>query len=79
MAFRHHKSQEYANQLLQLAILLLGGIVVGPIFDKRGSRILMIPGALIVLISFLINIFTQDFIALVIAQGVLCGIGNGLL
>lgn len=39
----------------------------------------MIPGALIVLISFLINIFTQDFIALVIAQGVLCGIGNGLL
>lgn len=63
----------------QLFILFLGGAVVGPIFDKYGSRALMFSGTAVCLLSFICSSFATQFYQYLLAQGILLGIGNALL
>ncbi|KAL6791705.1 major facilitator superfamily domain-containing protein [Trichoderma sp. SZMC 28012] len=64
---------------IQLFILFLGGAVVGPIFDKYGSRALMFSGTAVCLLSFICSSFATQFYQYLLAQGILLGIGNALL
>ncbi|UKZ77895.1 hypothetical protein TrVFT333_005623 [Trichoderma virens FT-333] len=64
---------------IQLFILFLGGAVVGPIFDKYGSRALMFSGTAVCLLSFICSSFAIHFYQYLLAQGILLGIGNALL
>ncbi|KAH6610827.1 hypothetical protein Trco_000847 [Trichoderma cornu-damae] len=64
---------------IQLFILFLGGAVVGPIFDKYGSRPLMFSGTAVCLLSFICSSFATQYYQYLLAQGILLGIGNALL
>ncbi|KAL7938906.1 major facilitator superfamily domain-containing protein [Trichoderma chlorosporum] len=64
---------------IQLFILFLGGAVVGPIFDKYGSRALMFSGTAVCLLSFICSSFATQFYQYLLAQGILLGVGNALL
>ncbi|KAL7909718.1 major facilitator superfamily domain-containing protein [Trichoderma velutinum] len=64
---------------IQLFILFLGGAVVGPIFDKYGSRALMFSGTAVCLLSFICSSFATQFYQYLLAQGILFGVGNALL
>ncbi|PTB64207.1 MFS general substrate transporter [Trichoderma citrinoviride] len=63
----------------QLFILFLGGAVVGPIFDRYGSRALMFSGTAVCLLSFICSSFAAQYYQYLLAQGILLGIGNALL
>ncbi|KND86652.1 Tubulin gamma chain [Tolypocladium ophioglossoides CBS 100239] len=62
-----------------LFILFLGGLFVGPAFDRFGSRRLMSLGTAFCLASFLGASWSIEFWHFLIAQGFLFGIGNALL
>ncbi|KAL7927850.1 MFS general substrate transporter [Trichoderma austrokoningii] len=64
---------------VQLFILFLGGAVVGPIFDKYGSRALMLSGTGVCLLSFICSSFATHYYQYLLSQGILLGIGNALL
>ncbi|KAL7786644.1 major facilitator superfamily domain-containing protein [Trichoderma ceciliae] len=64
---------------VQLFVLFLGGAVVGPIFDKYGSRALMFSGTAVCLLSFICSSFATQYYQYLLAQGILLGIGNALL
>ncbi|KAL7814069.1 major facilitator superfamily domain-containing protein [Trichoderma gracile] len=64
---------------IQLFILFLGGAVVGPIFDKHGSRALMFSGTAVCLLSFICSSFATQYYQYLLAQGILLGIGSALL
>ncbi|KAL6859701.1 major facilitator superfamily domain-containing protein [Trichoderma novae-zelandiae] len=64
---------------IQLFILFLGGAVVGPIFDRYGSRALMFSGTAVCLLSFICSSFAAQYYQYLLAQGILLGIGNALL
>ncbi|POR38431.1 Tubulin gamma chain [Tolypocladium paradoxum] len=62
-----------------LFILFLGGLFVGPAFDRFGSRKLMLTGTAFCLASFLGTSWSTEFWHFLISQGFLFGIGNALL
>ncbi|TFB06128.1 putative transporter MCH4 [Trichoderma ghanense] len=64
---------------IQLFILFLGGAVVGPIFDRCGSRALMFSGTAVCLLSFICSSFATQYYQYLLAQGILLGIGSALL
>ncbi|GFP52666.1 MFS-type transporter pynF [Trichoderma asperellum] len=63
----------------KLFILFLGGAVVGPIYDKYGSRALMFSGTAVCLLSFICSSFATHYYQYLLSQGILLGIGNALL
>lgn len=74
----HHVLTSYHSPQ-QLFILFLGGAVVGPIFDKYGSRALMLSGTAVCLLSFICSSFAAHYYQYLLSQGILLGIGNALL
>lgn len=64
---------------MQLFILFVGGLFVGPAFDRFGSRKLMNLGTAFCLASFLGASWSVEFWHFLISQGFLFGIGNALL
>ncbi|KAJ2980289.1 hypothetical protein NQ176_g2731 [Zarea fungicola] len=63
----------------QMFVLFVGGIIVGPIFDKWGARIPMLMGTFLCLVSFLSCSFSTKFYQLLLAQGFTLGLGCALL
>ncbi|KAM0248645.1 hypothetical protein ACHAQJ_009387 [Trichoderma viride] len=64
---------------VQLFILFLGGAVVGPIYDKYGSRALMFSGTAVCLLSFICSSFATHYYQYLLAQGILLGIATGAI
>lgn len=64
---------------LQPGLLFLSGAVFGPAFDKWGARKLMIPGAVLYLLSFILASFSTQYWQFLLSQGMMFGIGNALL
>lgn len=64
---------------VQGALLMMGGVVSGPLFDMGHLRLLLLAGhGLVVLGMFLTSVCTQYY-QLLLAQGVCVGLGCGLL
>jgi MFS family permease len=63
----------------QFGLLLASGIVVGPMFDRWGTRVLMILGSIMTLTAFLISAYRYDFASLMFSLGILLGIGNAMM
>ncbi|KAK7994308.1 hypothetical protein PG991_015896 [Apiospora marii] len=64
---------------VQGALLMMGGVVSGPLFDMGHLRLLLATGhGLVVLGMFLTSVCTQYY-QLLLAQGVCVGLGCGLL
>ncbi|PHH67440.1 hypothetical protein CDD81_52 [Ophiocordyceps australis] len=64
---------------VQLFILFLGGLFVGPAFDRFGCGPLMKSGTAFCFISFLCAGWSKEYWHFLMSQGVLFGIGNALL
>ncbi|KAL8777577.1 MAG: hypothetical protein Q9194_002472 [Teloschistes cf. exilis] len=64
---------------IQLFLLFIGGIVVGPIFDSYGSRSLLICGTLIYVLSVMFTSLSTELYQFILAQGFMFGIGATML
>ncbi|KAK8141448.1 hypothetical protein G3M48_010501 [Beauveria asiatica] len=63
----------------QMFVLFLSGSFIGPAFDKWGARKLMISGTFLCLAAFIACSFATEFYQLLLAQGLLFGLGCALL
>ncbi|OAQ99540.1 hypothetical protein LLEC1_04803 [Akanthomyces lecanii] len=64
---------------LQMFILFLSGVLIGPAFDKWGARKLMFSGTFLCLVAFISCSFATKFYQFLLAQGFLFGLGCALL
>ncbi len=53
--------------------------MIGPIFDTCGSKVLFWPGTLIFVVSMMFASLATEFYQLMLAQGVMLGVGNAML
>ncbi len=51
----------------------------GPLFDKKGAKFLFIPGTFVYVLSFMLTSLATKYYQLMLAQGVLGGIGDAML
>ncbi|KAM3528934.1 hypothetical protein MY4038_005642, partial [Beauveria bassiana] len=59
-------------------VLFLSGSFIGPAFDKWGARKLMLSGTFLCLAAFIACSFATEFYQLLLAQGLLFGLGCAL-
>ncbi|KAJ9384855.1 hypothetical protein DTO063F5_4553 [Paecilomyces variotii] len=64
---------------LQIFFLFIGGMVIGPLYDSYGARPLVIPGSLVYVLSLMFTSISTKYYQLMLAQGVMFGIGNAML
>ncbi|KAL6915278.1 hypothetical protein FSST1_006773 [Fusarium sambucinum] len=64
---------------LQGVILILGGVVTGPIFDRGYFRELLIIGSLITVFGVMMLSLARSYYQVLLAQGVCVGIGSAIL
>ncbi|KAK7909086.1 hypothetical protein PG985_014964 [Apiospora marii] len=64
---------------IQLFLLFIGGMAVGPAFDKVGARRLTVPGTLLYVLAFMFTSLGTRFYQILLAQGFLYGIASALL
>ncbi|OKL60042.1 hypothetical protein UA08_04976 [Talaromyces atroroseus] len=64
---------------LQIFLLFIGGLVVGPLYDKVGATRLLVPGAVIYVTSLMLTSVCKKYYQLILAQGIAFGCANALL
>ncbi|PQE07031.1 riboflavin transporter MCH5 protein [Rutstroemia sp. NJR-2017a BBW] len=64
---------------LQGVILILGGIVTGPIFDRGYIRELLIIGTIITVLGVMMLSLAHEYYQILLAQGICVGIGSAIL
>ncbi|KAL2800525.1 putative monocarboxylate permease [Aspergillus keveii] len=64
---------------LESVILILGGIVTGPIFDRGFIRELLVIGTIITVLGVMMLSLAHEYYQVLLAQGVCIGIGSAIL
>lgn len=64
---------------IQLFLLFIGGMVFGPIFDKKGSKVLFWPGTFIYVLSLMFTSVCTKYYQFILAQGILYGVADAML
>ena len=64
---------------LQSFLLLFVGVLSGPLYDAGYFRALLVTGNFFVVFGLMMTSLCQEFWQVVLAQGITCGIGYGLL
>ncbi|KAH6899714.1 major facilitator superfamily domain-containing protein [Thelonectria olida] len=64
---------------VQLFLLFVSGLFIGPAYDRFGARRIMIPGAFLYLTSFICTSFAHHYWHILLSQGFLFGIRNAML
>ncbi|OJJ96895.1 hypothetical protein ASPACDRAFT_34002 [Aspergillus aculeatus ATCC 16872] len=64
---------------LQIFLLFIGGLVVGPLYDKVGATKLLVPGTVVYVVSLMLTSVCKKYYQLILAQGILFGCANALL
>ncbi|KAH9897603.1 MFS general substrate transporter [Xylariomycetidae sp. FL2044] len=64
---------------LQGALLMIGGIVSGPLFDKGYFRALMLSGLVLIILGMFMTSLCRTYWQVLLAQGICVGIGCGLV
>ena len=72
-------SSDINHRLSQMFILFVGGLFVGPAFDRFGSRKLMYVGTAVSLAAWLGASWSTEYWHFLLSQGILLGIGNAFL
>ncbi|KAJ5781222.1 monocarboxylate permease [Penicillium paradoxum] len=64
---------------LQGVILILGGVVTGPIYDRGYIRELMITGTVTTVFGVMMLSLSHEYYQILLAQGICLGIGSAIL
>ncbi|KAK5070777.1 hypothetical protein LTR64_007445 [Lithohypha guttulata] len=64
---------------IQAFLLLMVGVVTGPIYDRGYFRTLVVIGSFLVPFGFMMTSLCREYWQVVIAQGIVVGLGNGFL
>ncbi|KAJ3579187.1 hypothetical protein NPX13_g1384 [Xylaria arbuscula] len=64
---------------VQLFLLFIGGLGVGPAFDKLGAMRITAPGTFLYVLSFMFTSLGTQFYQILLAQGFLYGIADAML
>ncbi|KAI0398138.1 major facilitator superfamily domain-containing protein [Xylariaceae sp. FL0594] len=64
---------------VQLFLLFIGGLFVGPAFDKFGAFKVTAPGAFFYVLSFMFTSLSTKFYQILLSQGFLYGIADAML
>lgn len=64
---------------IQSFLLVITGLVAGPLFDMGYFRILLVVGHLLMVFSLMMTSLCTQYYQLILAQGVAFGIGSGLI
>ena len=64
---------------LQVFLLFIGGMFIGPLFDRMGLKVLFIPGALTCVLALIFTSLCTEYYQFILAQGLMFGIGNAML
>lgn len=64
---------------VQAFLLLMVGVVTGPVYDRGHFRSLVITGTFFVTFGFMMTSLCREYWQVLLAQGVLVGLGNGFL
>lgn len=64
---------------IQAFLLLLVGVITGPLYDKGYFRALIIAGAVLVPLGFMLTSICKTYWQTMLAQAVVIGLGNGCL
>lgn len=64
---------------IQAFLLLMIGVVTGPIYDKGYFKALIIAGTFLIVLGYMMTSLTNRYWQVVLAQGVVIGLGNGCL
>ncbi|RAK98500.1 monocarboxylate transporter [Aspergillus ibericus CBS 121593] len=64
---------------LQLFILSISGLVVGPLYDTWGATRIFAPGAVLYVLAIMFASVSSQYYQLILAQGILLGLGTAML
>ncbi|KAK7961869.1 MFS monocarboxylate [Apiospora aurea] len=64
---------------VQGALLMMGGVVSGPLFDMGHLRLLLVAGHGLVVVGLFMTSFCTQYYQLLLAQGICVGLGCGML
>lgn len=64
---------------IQAFLLVLVGVISGPVYDRGHGRLLIAGGTLFIFLGMLMTSFATEYPQLLLAQGVLVGLGFGCL
>ena len=64
---------------LQAFFLVFGGLVTGPLFDMGYLRQITVAGSFLVVFGMMMTSISTTYWQLILAQGVVVGLGNGCL
>jgi MFS family permease len=63
----------------QAFLLIFGGIIVGPAYDRGHLRILIVTGSFLVVFGMAVTSIASEYWEIMLAQGVAVGMGGGCL
>ncbi|RHZ62612.1 hypothetical protein CDV55_104050 [Aspergillus turcosus] len=63
---------------LQAYFLYSSGLVSGPLMDRYGPRVILVPCSIVFVVSVMLTSLCKEYYQFILAQGVLGGIFNGL-
>ncbi|OKL64276.1 hypothetical protein UA08_00235 [Talaromyces atroroseus] len=63
---------------LQVFFMFAGGLVAGPLMDRYGPKIILIPCSTLFVLSVMLTSLCREYYQFMLAQGVLGGLMNGL-
>ncbi|KAJ5721859.1 MFS monocarboxylate transporter [Penicillium malachiteum] len=63
---------------LQTFFMFSAGLISGPLMDRFGPKVIMIPCSMLFVLSVMLTSLCTDYYQFILAQGVLGGLANGL-
>ncbi|KAJ5989590.1 MFS monocarboxylate transporter [Penicillium waksmanii] len=63
---------------LQVFFMFSGGLVSGPMMDRYGPKVIIIPCSILFIVSVMLTSLCTEYYQFMLAQGVLGGLANGL-
>ncbi|OOF89864.1 hypothetical protein ASPCADRAFT_212429 [Aspergillus carbonarius ITEM 5010] len=78
--FLHNESDSNIAWIgsLQAFFMFSAGLISGPLMDRYGPRLILIPCSLLFILSVMLNSLCKDYYQFILAQGILGGLTNGL-
>ncbi|OQE08940.1 hypothetical protein PENVUL_c008G10016 [Penicillium vulpinum] len=64
---------------IQLFLLFIAGLAMGPAFDKFGARRMTVPGMILYVLSLMLTSFCTKYYQIFLSQGILFGIADAMV